>query len=255
MTSGNGGTHDERQDFPAVLGVFSLRRDETMGTGATQTKSGQVTYWYARQLDSVTADVQPLNVYHVPSGLRKQLLLDEFLRDHTPEPRYYEVNTVPALKSLAAKIEQGEKFFSMGLLDEAEKAFLKALMIDGLNVPANYGLGEVYTEQKDYLKLRKVLTVLLGLDEAFATEHRQRLSSFGVNLRKQGLYDESIAFFEKALEIRKDDEHIYFNLARVHFDKGDLATCKSVLCQATDLNPDFVEAHKFIRYCERMAAR
>ena len=235
-----------------ILGVFSLRKDEEVGTGATQARHAQVTYWYARQVDPAVAETQPLNLYHVPSGIKKRLPLEAFLRSHTPEPRYYEANTVPALKSLKAKIDQGEKFFSMGLLDEAEKEFLKALMIDELNVPANYGLGDVYAEKKDYLKLRKVLGVLMGLDDAFCVEYRQKLNNFGINLRKQGLLDESIEFFNRALEMQKDDEHIYFNLARVHFDKGEVDKCIGILGIATSLNPDFLEARKFIAYCERM---
>ena len=111
-------------EYPTILGVFSLRRADELGTGATQAKHDQLTFWYARQLDPAKVELQPLNVYHVPSGLKKQAVLDEFLRAYTPEPRYYETNTVPALKSLQAKIEQGEKFFSMGLLDDSEKAFV-----------------------------------------------------------------------------------------------------------------------------------
>jgi len=242
-------------DYPAILGVFSLRKSDELGTGSTQTRHAQTTYWYARQLDQSVVELQPLNVYHVPSGIKRQSVLDEFLRSYTPEPRYYETNTVPALKTLKSKVDQGEQFFSMGLLDDAEKAFLKALMIDDMCVPANYGLGDVYTEKRDFLKLRKVLNVLMGMDDSFSVEYRQKLNSFGVNLRKKGYLEESIAFFNKALEIRKDDEHIYFNLARVHFDKGEIDKCLGILNIATTLNPDFVEAQKFINYCEKMTVQ
>lgn len=241
-------------EFPVILGVFSLQKIEELGTGATQTRHEQTTYWYARQLSPTQVETQPLNSYHVPSGIKKTMQLDEFMRLHTPEPRYYETNTVPALKTLKAKIDQGEKYFSMGLLDDAERAFLKALMIDGLNVPANYGLGDVYTEQGEFPKLRKVLGVLMGLDDAFTVEYRLKLNTFGINLRKKGLLDESIQFFNRALEIQDDDEHIYFNLARVHFDKGDFHECIGILGKAVTINPGFTEAQKFIRYCEKMSA-
>lgn len=237
--------------YPSILGVYSLSKADEIGTGATAAKHEQLTYWYARQLAQDLVEVQPLNAYHVPSGIRKNVSTVDFLRAYTPEPRYYQVNTAPALKSLAAKINQGEKLFSMGQLDDAEKAFIKALMIDETNIPANYGLGEVYTEQNDYAKLRSVLGVLMGIDEAFTMPYRQKLNSFGISLRKKGYLDESLVFFSRALEVQQDDEHLHFNLARVHFEKGDISKCLGSLEQAVALNGEFVEARKFIAYCER----
>lgn len=241
----------EKIMYPSILGVYSLRKTEDVGVGSTASRHEQVTYWYARQMSPDVVEVQPLNLYHVPSGLRSTLSTREFLCAYGPEPRYYQIHTAPALKSLAAKISQGEKYFSMGLLDDAEKAFIKALMIDESNIPANYGLGEVYTEKNDYAKLRGVLSVLLGMDEAFTLHYRQKLNSFGISLRKQGFLDESQVFFSKALEVQGDDEHLYFNLARVHFDKGEIDRCLDSLRQAVALNGEFVEARKFIAYCER----
>lgn len=39
----------EANEFPTILGVFSLRRAEDVGTGATQSRHTQLTYWYARR--------------------------------------------------------------------------------------------------------------------------------------------------------------------------------------------------------------
>jgi len=69
-----------------------------------------------------------------------------------------------------------------------------------------------------------------------------------VTLRKDGHLDESIGFFSKALELEKNDENLYFNMARVYFDKGDLEECTRVLQQALNLNPQFKEAGQFVRY-------
>lgn len=237
--------------YPSILGVYSLRKAEDVGVGATASRHDQTTYWYARQMSQDMVEVQPLNAYHVPSGIRNMLSAKDFLCAYTPEPRYYQVHTAPALKSLAAKISQGEKYFTMGLLDEAEKSFIKALMIDESNIPANYGLGEVYSEKNDYAKLKSVLSVLLGVNEAFTLHYRQKLNSFGISLRKQGFLDESERFFSKALEVQGDDEHLYFNLARVHYEKGELDRCLDSLRQAVALNGEFVEARKFIAHCER----
>ena len=237
--------------YPTILGVYSFSREETIGTGATAARHATTTHWYCRQLNTIDVEVQPLNGYHVPSGVRKIINVEEFVKTYTPEPKYYELHTVPAMKTLKEKIDQGIEAFSLGRLDKAEKAFIKALMIDDLSIDANYGLGEVYSEKKEYIKLKQVLNTLLGLDEAFNQVHMQKINSFGVSLRKNGHFSEAINFFNKALEINRTDENLHFNMARVYYDKGELHTCIDCLRNAVDLNGGFAEAHKFIRYCEK----
>ncbi len=240
-------------EYPEILGVYSLRLDAEIGTGGTSGKHDNVTYWYARQLSEEDFEIQPLNAHHVPSGVRSVLKDMDFLRQYTPEPNFYRRHTVPALETLKRKIRMGQDAFSGGDLDEAERQFIKALMIDDLNVEANYGLGEVYSEKKDFEKLKKVLDTLLGLDEAFTYQFRQKFNQFGISLRKNGHYDESIRYYEKSLEIVNTDENVYFNLARVYFEKGHSDKTVSNLERALSINPEFVEAQKFLNYCRKHA--
>lgn len=238
-------------DYPRILGVYSLQLEAQVGVGTTKETRENITYWYARQLSPLEFEVQPLNVHHVPSGVRSVLTEMDFLMQYTPEPSYYRIHTVPALETLARKIKMGEEAFVNGNMDEAESQFLKALMISSKDVKANYGLGEVYSEKKEFEKLRKVLDTLLGISEAFSLEHRQTFNKFGISLRKNGHYDESIRYYEKSLEIVEDDENVYFNLARVYYEKGLNDHCVSNLEAALNLNPEFVEAQKFLKYCQR----
>lgn len=241
-------------EFPQILGIYSLEQETDIGDGGTQKKHQNKTFWYARQLSHEQFEVQPLNANHVPSGVCNKLEKIDFLRSYTPEPTYYKLHTVPALQTLARKIEQGEQAFADGQMEEAERQFIKALMIDELSVDANFGLGEVYSETSNFAKLKQVLGTLMGLDAAFTMEHRQKFNSFGISLRKNGHFDESIRYYEKSLEVISDDENVYFNMARVFFDKGERERCLVNLRKALELNPEFVEAQKFVRYCERMAA-
>ncbi|MBC15670.1 TPR repeat-containing protein [Pseudodesulfovibrio profundus] len=238
-------------EFPQILGVYSLYLESEVGTGGTADKHANVTYWYARQLSDDDFEVQPLNAHHVPSGVRSVMQRMDFLRQYTPEPTYYRIHTVPALESLARKIDEGEQAFADGDFDTAEAQFIKALMIDDKNIDANYGLGEVYSETKEFNKLKKVLNTLLGLAEAFTYEHRQKFNRFGISLRKNGHYDESIRYYKKSLEIVDDDENVHFNLARVYFEKGQNDHCISCLEAALNLNPEFVEAQRFLKYCQK----
>ncbi len=238
----------EVPEYPQILGVYSMRREDTLGIGGTAAKQEQVTYWYVRRMAPDTFEVQPLNIHHVPSGIRSTVKSIDFLKQYVPEPAYYKHHTVPALATLARKIEKGEEFFAKGELDDAEREFLKALMIDELNVRANFGLGEVYSEQKEYQKLKKVIDVLMGIGEAFHEEHRVRFNEFGINLRKNGHFDEAIRFYDKALEFNSRDENVLFNMARAYFDKGEKDRCKELLKRALEINPGFDVAKKFLKY-------
>lgn len=238
-------------DYPQILGVYSLHLEADIGTGNTAEKHDNITYWYARQLSDDGFEVQPLNQHHVPSGVRTEMQKMDFLKQYTPEPTFYRLHTVPALETLARKIEEGEKAFENGDLDEAEAQFIKALMIDEKNIDANYGLGEVYSEKKEFNKLKSVLDTLLGESEAFTYEFRQKFNRFGISLRKNGHYDESIRYYEKSLEVVDNDENVYFNLARVYYEKGMGDECVANLEAALNLNPEFMEAQKFLKYCHR----
>ncbi|MEF3698922.1 tetratricopeptide repeat protein [Desulfolutivibrio sp.] len=235
-------------EYPIILGVYSLAMQTDLGVGDTAGKHQSLTYWYARQLDAERFEVQPLNVHHVPSGVKKELPVKDFLTQYVPEPRYYKLHTVPALETLAKKLEQGEQAFSLGNLDEAERQFVKALMIDDLNVTATYGVGKVASEKKDYVKLKKVLGTLLHLDEAFSREYREQFNSFGITLRKNKNYDEALAFYGRALELSANDDHVHFNMARAYYEKNTVDACIKHLNLALSIRPDFVEARKFLDY-------
>ncbi|MCK9240778.1 tetratricopeptide repeat protein [Desulfocurvus sp.] len=234
--------------YPQILGVYSRKQDRDIGFGTTTRNHAQQTYWFARRLSDDAFEVQPLNTSHVPSGMRTTLGKGEFIKAFHPEPGYYETRTLPALKSLQKKVEMGERFFQDGLLGQAEKEFLKAVMMDEDNAQANLGLGAVYSEQGRFAKVRKIVGILLNNDDAFRREQRRQFNTFGISLRRQGLHEDAIRFYSRALEVDPDDEHLHFNLARAHFELGDELACLQHIEIALGLNPDFKEGRKFLEY-------
>lgn len=237
--------------YPQILGVFAKSTAGVVGAGTTRDSYEQTTYWYARRLGDDLYEVQPLNAAHVPSGVRSQLGKGEFMAQYAPEAAYYERNTLPAMKSLQKKIDEGDAHFAMGRLDEAEKAFLKALMIDELNIPANLGVGAVYSEKKEFQKVKKVLNILLANDETFQEAQRERFNTLGMSLRKQGLLEESLDYYLKALQFNDRDENLHFNLARVYFDMGERQATLHHLDQCLAINPQLEVATKFVKYCKK----
>lgn len=194
--------------------------------------------------------MQPLNAHSVPSGHTKTIEADEFLQYYTPELEYYKENTLPAMQSLKEKLDQGRRYFRMGNLSSAELQFCKAVLMDDINLEANLQLGQVYAEQQEYTKLRGVMDKLMANDDLFKEKQRHQFNEFGISLRKQGMLDDAIRFYRKALEVNDMDEHLHFNIARAFYDKNLKDECLEHLYDAIRINPAFMEASQFLDMVE-----
>ncbi|NJB68869.1 tetratricopeptide (TPR) repeat protein [Desulfobaculum xiamenense] len=242
--------------YPQTLGVFSKRPPAKTGTGGTTSDKASATYWYVRRIDDNVYEVQPLNSNNIPAGLRTHLSKGDFIRQFTPEPGFYEQRTLPLLRSLQKKLELGARYLDERLLGPAEREFMKAAMIDEENVEANLGLGTIYCEQGKTQKLTKVLRILMNNDDTFREEQRHLFNTFGMSLRKQGLADEAVAYYARALAMNEHDENLHFNIARAFHQRGqagDRTLCIRHLRHALELNPGFDEAQRFLDFCENQS--
>ncbi|SMF18932.1 tetratricopeptide repeat protein [Desulfovibrio gilichinskyi] len=231
-----------------VLGVYSKNTEEKTGTGTTLQKAAHKTFYYVTRSEIDEYHVQPLNQQHVPSGLVTSLTKRQFLTTFTPEMDYYEKKTIPALRSLQAKILKGEELFSEGNLDEAEQYFAKALLLDPENPKASLGIGSILCNKQNFQKLSKIVSKLLNSDAVFLESQRKEFNIFAIALRKQELFEESINFYKKALEINKNDENLHFNLARAYFDSGNTGRALKHIDKALAIQPNLEWAHKFKKY-------
>ncbi|MEF2143853.1 MAG: tetratricopeptide repeat protein [Desulfovibrionaceae bacterium] len=238
-----------------VLGVYSHSPRYQYQFNERGSRYRHGTYWFVIRLDEERFSVQPLNSSHLPSGVTKTVGKEEFLQYYTPELDYFHNQTVPALESLREKIFQGRRFFDMGRLDQAEKQFCAAVLMDERSIDANVGLTQVYHNQQRYSELRDVLERLYGIDELFREEQRHSFNEFGINLRKQGLFDDAVRFYRKALEVNADDDHLHFNIARAYYERGKLQECTSHLYESLRLNPGLREAANFLDHIEEEAER
>ena len=231
-----------------ISGVFSTQTVQRVGTGTTTRKTVKKTFWMAEEVDEKTLRIQPLNVNYVPSGPTRKVPKEDFLEKFSPEPEFYVSTVFPKMKELKESVDKGEKHREKGETFSAEMEFSNAVSIDEENVRANFGLGLTYLERGDDTKANDIFERLVKLDAAFEPEHKHLFNDFGINLRKNKMYEQSADYYERALELAGSDENLHYNIARVYYEREEFDRTAASLQQALELNPYFEEAAKFLQF-------
>lgn len=238
-----------------IFGAFSSQTVAKVGTGTTSRKTIQKAYWFAEEgvgQDGNTAVfVQPLNNKNIPSGVKEEVPLSDFLARFSPELEFYQEQVFPQMKEMNSSLKRAEEQRDQGALYSAQFEFQAALDFDENNVRANFGLGLTYMERGEPEKAGDIFQRVVGLDAAFSPEHKHLFNEFGINLRKSKLHDQAVEYYTRALEMTQDDENLYYNIARAYFERGDKDDCIANLRKALAIKPDFEEVKKFIEYLEK----
>jgi len=233
-----------------IKGLFSTQTVEKVGTGTTQRKTISKMYWYCTQGEDDQIGVQALNKNMVPAGATSMVPLEDFLNRYNPEPEMYLKTVYPKMQEVAASVSRAESSRQQGALYSAQFEYENALAVDEENVRANFGLGLTYVERGETTKAQDILGRLVGLEAAFAPEHKHLFNEFGISLRKSRMVDQSIEYYTRALSLTNVDENLHYNMARAYFDKGDREKCREHLMEARRLNPDHEEVKKFLEFLD-----
>ncbi|MDD3313784.1 tetratricopeptide repeat protein, partial [Pseudodesulfovibrio sp.] len=197
------------------------------------------------ELDDGRFEVQPLNCNYVPSGPKQVVEREEFLSKFNPEPEFYMSTVYPAMKELNDTIVRGEELRKRGAAYSAEFEFKRATAVDEENVRANFGLGLTYLDRGDQAKANDIFERLVGLDAAFEEEHKHLFNDFGINMRKNKMYDQALEYYLKAEQLVRNDEHLLHNIARCYWEKGNVKGCKEYLRRSLQINPELKESRMF----------
>lgn len=233
-----------------IKGLFSTQTVEKVGTGTTQRKTISKMYWYCTQEDDGIVVVQALNKNMVPAGPASEVPVEDFLARYNPEPEMYQKTVFPKMQELSATVSRAEESRQRGALYSAQFEYENALALDEEHVRANFGLGLTYMERGETAKAKDILGRIVGLEAAFAPEHKHLFNDFGISLRKSRMVDQAIEYYTKALSLTNVDENLHYNVARAYFDKGDLEQCRTHLDEAKRLNPDHEEVKKFLEFLD-----
>ena len=224
-------------------GIFYEQTTVTLGTGATKKTQLLKNYCKAEQIDKDSIRVTYLDQTGKPTGIELKLGLEEFLKRFTFEPNYRPKTDKEAL--VDKHVARAEKHRHRKEFNSAEWEYSSALKIDQENLKANFGIGTLYMEMGEEAKAKEVFRKITEIDAIFEKENKHIFNEFGISLRKAGMYEEALEHYGKAIEISPDDEHLYFNVARVYYEKGDIPTAMEWLDKALTMNPDFDEAKRF----------
>lgn len=235
---------EEQRD--RISGVFSSQEVRKVGTGTTQRKTIQKTYWFCEELADGSIEVQPLNPNYVPSGPKKALARDKFLATFAPEPELYITSVYPKIRELNKTIARADRHRKNQEYYSAEMEYGNAIKVDEENVRANFGLGITYLERGEQAKADNIFERLVKLEAAFETEHKHLFNEFGIKLRKNGMLDQAVAYYSRALELSARDEHLFYNLARAYLEKKEHGSALDSLLYALKLNPTLDVGVKFL---------
>lgn len=218
--------------------VFSTEKKVKMGMGASATTRVNRVYWFVEQIDPDHFEIRQINRSKVPAGDPEIVTKERLVDFYTPELSYYEEVVLPAIEELEDILDTADAHREGGRLYSAEGEYGQALSIEERNVRALFGLGLVYVARKEIRRTRELLAELVQVKAAFSGKNQHLFNEFGISLRKARLFPEAIVYYRRALDFTKNDENLYYNLARAHYEDGNWSDCLESLIISNRLNPN-----------------
>lgn len=232
------------EDREPIKGIFSTQEVKQVDTGTGVRKSVQKTFWFVEEVNG-KIEVQPLNANYIPAGKKRFITIEDVIGRFQPEPEFYVTTVFPKMQELADTVDRADGHRDGGENFTAEFEYGNALQVDEENVRANFGLGLTYLDRGETSKANNIFERLVKLDAAFEKKHKHLFNEFGINLRKNKMTKQALEYYDRALELSGGDDHLFYNIARAHFEKKDYARCVDFLLKAINSNPDFEVVLKF----------
>lgn len=123
------------------------------------------------------------------------------------------------------------------------------------NARAGFGLGMSHLKRGNMDKAQELLRRVAVEEGDYVPEHKHMFNEFGVGLRKNQMLDLALLHMRRALSLAPSDEHIYHNMARLYYEKGDKDMARKHLEKSLQINPDFKESRQFLDYLDKHLGR
>ncbi len=198
-------------------------------TAATAPPSG-------RQQESLALDDTPLELGDpLPETQREpSLALDDTPLELTPP--------LPETQQESVAVPEQAPADATRLQQEKLEAPIKEII---QNMQDDFADGLKHLKAGRIEKAVELFEYLAGMQADFQPEHKHMFNGFGIDLRKNKIFDLAIKHYTKALDLSPSDENLYHNIARVHYEKGDVDQALKNLEKSLELNPNLRESELF----------
>ena len=212
-------------------------------------------YFLCHILQDGRIEMNLLDMYDEVSDLTEVVDLTEFRERFVLQPGYMDSRTTreEKLKQILVNriCDLADVHYQAREYNSAEYEYNRAVKLDENSVRANFGLGLTYISLGMERRAQTIFTKLASLEAVYEDRHKHMFNTFGIQLRKLGMFYEAMEHYNRALTIVQDDEHLWFNLGRCLFDDGNKEASRKMIIKALYLNPNFIEAQYFLqRYLE-----
>lgn len=230
-------------------GIYLESIISKVGTGSTAKDAKMENLWRAKPLDGDFVEVELFDMNDLPSGYRERVTLKEFHQRFIYQKDWKPRKQDPQKEEADRIAARGERHLANNETFSAEFEFNNALKLDESSVRANFGLGQTYMAQGEADKARQIFKKLSTIEAVMEPRHKHIFNEFGIQLRKLGMYAEAIRYYQRALNLEKNDENLWFNFGRALHDGGRKQKAQVALKRALEINSEFTEARLYIERC------
>ncbi|NDV17975.1 tetratricopeptide repeat protein [Pseudodesulfovibrio sp. JC047] len=207
---------------------------------------------YALNADSELRKIYPLVISYEPGQERALLdamreLLQELQKDLN-ESVQSDIDAIAAQK--AAALTQGQEHLDNQQWSKATSTFSQLIKDFSGDTDLKADIADRYLNAERFKEAYEMLDDALK-DDPNAIHLYNRI---GMVLRKMKDFETAEKYYLKALTLTSDDEYLHYNMGRLYFDWKKWAKMAQSAQVAVDLNPDFTEATKMLKFAKKKLA-
>jgi tetratricopeptide (TPR) repeat protein len=135
--------------------------------------------------------------------------------------------------------KKGNAWFAEGKLEEAARAYQRAIEKEPQDPIYYYNLGIVYTRLQRYKEAITVFRQMLELQPQSYSAHKNLGELYGL-LQD---YRQALPYFQEAVELSPEDPEAFYNLGVCLLNTGAIRKAEQAFVKVTELQPDYPLAH------------